>query len=307
MCATIVGKDARRCRAARRRPPCAPTRDGAPSDAGNSVSSNSASANRSENVRKTPSLAAAAHRRDDRGVDAARQVAARRERPRAACAAASRSPASRAESFRGLRESHRTRAVADAVARCPIGSRCQTRRRPPDRSIVSVWAGRQLAESRRTACTGDSVVQNVKTWSMPDRIDRPRHAGIGEDRLDLGGEQQAVPRDACSRAAGRRAGPGPGRAASRGASQRANANWPLKRRTQRSPQASKAWTMTSVSDAVRNRWPEATSSSAELDVIEDLAVEDDPERFVLVGEGCCPVDRSMIDSRACASPAIPST
>ena len=42
--------------------------------------------------------------------------------------------------------------------------------------------------------------------------------------------------------------------------------------------------MTSVSELVRKRWPCATSSCADLGEVVDLAVEDDPDRAVLVAE-----------------------
>ena len=66
------------------------------------------------------------------------------------------------------------------------------------------------------------------------------------------------------------------------------ANCPLKRAKAPSPQASQAWTITSVSLRVRKRWPSPSSSAAQLDVVVDLAVEDDPEGAVLVAERLLP-------------------
>ncbi len=42
---------------------------------------------------------------------------------------------------------------------------------------------------------------------------------------------------------------------------------------------------------------------AQLDIVEDLAVEHDPGGPAGIGEGCCPPAMSMIESRACARPA----
>ena len=51
----------------------------------------------------------------------------------------------------------------------------------------------------------------------------------------------------------------------------------------------------------------AISSRAQLDVVEDLAVEGDPDGAVLVAIGCWPAARSMMLSRAWARPTSPST
>ena len=40
--------------------------------------------------------------------------------------------------------------------------------------------------------------------------------------------------------------------------------------------------MTSVSEWVQKRWPRCLELGAQLDVVEDLAVEDDPDRAVFV-------------------------
>ena len=83
------------------------------------------------------------------------------------------------------------------------------------------------------------------------------------------------------------------------------ANWPLNRAKACSPQASQAWTITSVSLCVRNRWPRASSSarsSTWLKISPLKTTHSEPSSFV---SGCWPVVRSMIDRRACAEAGPP--
>ena len=61
--------------------------------------------------------------------------------------------------------------------------------------------------------------------------------------------------------------------------------------------------MTSVSDCVWKRWPRALELGAQLDVVEDLAVEDVTQTVrSSLWIGWSPPARSMMLSRACASP-----
>ena len=61
--------------------------------------------------------------------------------------------------------------------------------------------------------------------------------------------------------------------------------------------------MTSVSVCVSNRWPFASSSRAQLAVVVDLAVEDDPDRAVLVRERLLAGDEVGDREPAVAEPA----
>ena len=78
---------------------------------------------------------------------------------------------------------------------------------------------------------------------------------------------------------------------------------PRKRFTQSSPQASQAWTMTSVSLLGVEDVAERLQLGDQLLEVVDLAVEDDARRVPSsLNSGCWPVARSMIDSRRWPKP-----
>ena len=85
---------------------------------------------------------------------------------------------------------------------------------------------------------------------------------------------------------------------SRFRSQSANVNiLPRNARRRASPQASHAWTITSVSLLVRNTWPSAATSEIDLVVVNFTVVDDDEALAVLV-EDRLPSDRDVDDRQA---------
>jgi len=72
----------------------------------------------------------------------------------------------------------------------------------------------------------------------------------------------------------------------------------------RGPHSSYACTITSVSHRVRNRWPRIPISAANpCDC--NLAIERNPDGFILIGHGWAPPHTSMIANRRCPRPAEP--
>ena len=119
---------------------------------------------------------------------------------------------------------------------------------------------------------------------MPRGSGRASTMPGGEQRLDLGGEQQPVALAASSTAGRCRSGRGPGSAAARCSSHRAKANWPRSCSNIASCGPPSRCGMSSVSQWVRKRWPFGLQLGPHLGVVEQLAVEDDGDGAVLVAD-----------------------
>ncbi len=146
-------------------------------------------------------------------------------------------------------------------------------------------AGRQAAdaveERARRRHVAEGQVGGDRAWIEP-----ARNRGVGEQRLDLAAEDQA-PAAATSRtAASCRAGRGRARAAARRSSQTAKANMPSSRRasSHRRRRPRPGARCTSVSPCGAELVPSRAQLVAQLAEVVDLAVEDDRDRRVLVGD-----------------------
>ena len=127
---------------------------------------------------------------------------------------------------------------------------------------------------------------------------------VGEQPLDLRGEQQAAADRPCSRAASCPSDRAPA-AADRGrASQMPTREHAVEwHRGSPRPSSSYWWTIASVSVRERNVWPLASRPGSQVGVVVDLAVEGDPDRAVLVGHRLVPRRRRDRRSTAGGGPS----